>query len=165
MLDPNAPLVAGGSLVVCVGHHGDAGRADRRRSRDAGAYTGGRVGEQHVTQVDLIAERHVRRHVIDIVALDALIRAAEAGAYHGLALAGDVPGEADSRRPVVPAVLDQARRDAILAGDADAVQIERNAGKSHARYCTETWTREVQVRSARDVLRCVSRVVEELGRA
>ena len=86
---------------------------------------------------DLEAERNVRAGVVHVVALNALVHDAEAAANDRLAVAGQVIGKAETRTKVRPVIVHEALRNAVLFGDADAVQVERNAGENGIRAGAE----------------------------
>ena len=76
--------------------------------------------------------------VVHVVALNALVHDAEAAAHDRLAAAGQVIGEAEARTEVRPVIVHQALGNAVLSGDADAVQVERNAGENRIRAGAQT---------------------------
>ena len=84
------------------------------------------------------AERNVRPGIVHVVALNAFVHDAEAAANNRLAAAGQVIGEAEARTEVGPVIVHQTLGYAVLLGDADAVQVQRNASENRVRAGAES---------------------------
>src|SRR5262249_24819997 len=130
-LDAQAPLIAGRLLVFGKVQTGDVRRIDGQRTGRAGSEREARIVELHrAGSIQLEAEGNVRTSVVHVAALNALVHDAETAAEHGLAVAEEVIGEANAWTEGVPVVVDEALRDPVLAGDADAVQVKGHAGEN-----------------------------------
>jgi len=125
VLYAEAPLIAGRLFVSASVQAGDIGWVNRKDSLIARRQRNRRIIElDWGRRVDLQAERDVRAGVVHVIALNALIHHAETAADNGLAGAAQVVGKTDTRTEVRPVVVDQALRYAVLARDANAVQVE-----------------------------------------
>src|SRR5437763_929907 len=83
----------------------------------------------------MIGKRRVGARAIDVVALDAFVELAEAGAENGFTGTEDIPGKSDARLKREVIVLHDATREVILPGQLDAIQVERSSvvvGESRA---------------------------------
>src|SRR5882757_1250437 len=89
--------------------------------------------------INLQAEWNVRTGIVHVVALNALVHQAETATNNGLASAGDVIGESDTRTERSPVIVHQAFWYAILTGNTNSVEVKRNVGENRVR--TEAQTR------------------------
>src|SRR5277367_750828 len=129
-LHAEAPLVADRWLVIANIHACDPSWVNRKSHRRTRRESDTRVSHRYEGGIDLEAERNIRTGVVHVVALNALVHDAESAADNRLAASREVPGKADARTKGIPMIVDEALRYAHLSRDADAVQIERNAGKN-----------------------------------
>src|SRR5258707_264204 len=140
VLYAKAPLVTGRQFVRFPVQTGDAVRFDRQSSGCARFQ--GEPGIIHFDwpgSTDLQAERNVRAGVVHVVTLNALVHDAATAANNGLATAGDVISEPDTRTERSPVIVYQALWYAVLAGNTNSVQIERNASENRVRTEAQTW--------------------------
>src|SRR5206468_8791095 len=89
---------------------------------------------------DVQAERNIGTGIVHVVALDALVHDAKAAANNGLAPAVEVVGKAEARTEGSPVVIHQAFGHAVLAGNPDAIQVERNTRKDRVRTRSQART-------------------------
>src|SRR5579859_912521 len=140
VLHANAPLVADGEFVIVYGQAGDAGGVNRLNHRVSRGERYARVEHLNARVIYLEAKGAIWTGVVHVVALNALVHDAEAAADHGLASAGEVISKAQARTESGPVVVNQALGDAVLARNANAFQIERNASKNRIRAGAQTRT-------------------------
>src|SRR5579872_386826 len=88
--------------------------------------------------VQLEAERDVRTGVVHVVALDAFVHDTEAATNNRLAASTQIIGEPEPRTKVCPVIVHEALRYAVLSGNADAIQVERNASQNRVRAGAQT---------------------------
>src|SRR5580704_12707039 len=132
-LHADAVLVAYRQLVIVHIQAGNARSVDGLNCSRPSLQCDAWVVHRDAVETHLQAERDVRTGVVHVVALNALIHDAESAADNGLAGSSDVIGEPDARTESSPVVVDQALGNAVLAGDANSVQVERNAGEDGVR--------------------------------
>src|SRR4029079_8892611 len=84
------------------------------------------IGKKHVVDVQVDVEGAVVRRVVHIVALNPFVHGSEAAAKHCFSTPSEVEGDTDARTECVPGIVDQAFWNAILPGDADTIQVERD---------------------------------------
>src|SRR5271170_2051028 len=174
VLHADAVLVAYGKFVIVYVQAGDARRVNGKNDGGSRGESYTRVVHFHARVIDLEAKGNVRTGVVHVVALNALVHDAESAAYNSLARPCEVISKAQPRTESGPVVVNQALRNAVLARNANAVQIERNASKNRIRASAQTRTGSgaagiragdcIERTAANRVVRakrsCVGRVVE-----
>ena len=126
-LDTDAILVACRELVIVHRQAGDVRGVDGPARCGTACEGNTRVDKLNAVQSDAQAERNIGAGVVHVVALNALVHHAEAAADNSLASAGEVVGKSYARTKGCPVIVDQALRNAVLPGDADSIQVERDA--------------------------------------
>ena len=120
-------------LVAANVEAGDAGGIDRLGCNRPRGQQHARVFKRYAVIGYVETEGYIGPGVVHVVALNAFIHDAESAAHHGLAGSRDVVGKSDARAERQPVVVDKALRHVILFGDANAIEVERNAGQNRIR--------------------------------
>ena len=124
VLHANAVLVANRQFVIVHGQPGKVGSVNRQCCGCTRGESKAWVSHLNVSGIDLQAKGNIGTGVVHVVALNALVHDAESAADNSLAPASQIVGKAKTRTEGRPVIVHQTLWNAVLAGYANAVQVE-----------------------------------------